>query len=624
MTFTSANPSYNQSSLIYSVAHLPQWATFDPSNRMVFGTPGPLDATSTNVQVSASDIGSSQSTSSFQLIVSDSSPPKTTYPLAAQFSENNRHLSSVTVLAADQGGPGVQIKPGWSFSIGLAWDTYTFTNGDAVYYTSTLESGDPLPDWLVFDPVEISFSGVTPTSSAGQTPLAVTLHAAEKAGFSAVHDTFSVYVLPITTSLGSHTLHVMQPLVPINITVGEYFSIDLDQLNLYGLEIDDGTIDQNDIKTVTAQTADISWVSYNMSSAQLEGSPPIDLLQRPPTILPLDLTIGEGNLTIATNISLVAYSSAFSTAVIPSLSYPPTSRLVFDLNEYMSNATDLTRAGGLVAITATFNPQQASDWLNFSLASKLLTGDVPLALNCTTVIVNFHAISSALGSKSSTSLILNVSPSPEKAASSGISKPSRRTRVAVAVTVSAVSVSLLLCFILAACKWRRRLEPSESFPIRHQESPLRTFEVSSTMIRRSSVMSTKDTDAGMGSKGEIELPANYDGMARRDAFETAMRGSATEASLPTTRPPSVRLVASISGGSLSPKIANGAFFQNLRGLSKRPVSEYAKTPALPVQLGSGKENKIFSTAPLAYHKSFHRPCAPSFNRPRVFLSESMG
>jgi hypothetical protein len=424
--------------------------------------------------------------------------------------------------------------------------------------------------------------------------------------------------------LSSHTLHVMQPLVPINITVGEYFFIDLDQLNLDGLEIGNRPIDKNDIKTVAAQTADISWISYNMSSTRLEGNPPIDLLQRPPTILPLDITMGEGNLTIATNISLVAYSSAFSTSVIPPISYPPTYHLVFDLNEYMSNATDLTHAGGLVAITATFNPQQASDWLNFSLASNLLTGDVPLALNYTTVMITFYAISSTLGSKSSTTLTLNVSSSPKKVASSGIARPSRRTGVIIAVTVSATSVSLLLCFILAACKWRRRFEPSESFLVRHQESPLRTFEISSSMIKRSSAMGAKDKDTDMGRREETELPSNYDGMARRDAFETAMRSSGTEGSLPTTRAPSVRLVGSTSGGSLSPKILNNAFFQNLRGLSEKPVSECAKAPALPVHLGLGKENETVFTASLAYHKSIHRPFTPSFDRPRVFLSESMG
>ncbi|HNL79391.1 MAG TPA: tandem-95 repeat protein, partial [Agitococcus sp.] len=61
----------------------------------------------------------------------------------------------------------LQINEGQSFLYALSANSFKDLDGDVLTYTATLENGDPLPNWLIFNQNTLGFSGTPSFSDAG-------------------------------------------------------------------------------------------------------------------------------------------------------------------------------------------------------------------------------------------------------------------------------------------------------------------------------------------------------------------------------------------------------------------------------------------------------------------------
>ena len=55
-----------------------------------------------------------------------------------------------------------KIKAGDNFIYNLEQNLFTDIDGDNLTYSAFLEGNDPLPSWLIFDPVKRELSGTSP------------------------------------------------------------------------------------------------------------------------------------------------------------------------------------------------------------------------------------------------------------------------------------------------------------------------------------------------------------------------------------------------------------------------------------------------------------------------------
>ncbi|KAG8907131.1 hypothetical protein FRB99_005239 [Tulasnella sp. 403] len=473
-TFVNDRNTSQDGSLSYRLSSAPSWLVFDSLSRTFSGTPGSNNIGSTRIDVFASAFGEAETTDSFRLVVSnDDDVPVVSHPLSEQFVPNNPSISSAEVIPAtgDSGAlPAVKVPQAWSFSVGLRWDTFKAPSGRKIYYTPTLTDGSPLPLWLVFSSNSMTFDGVTPKIRGPNetTRFDITLHGAGYEGFSAVEASFSFVVDTSpnagATILAQHSedgasgvpdvskarLTQEAPLLPINVTVNEPFIVDFHSFDLIGLYLDGKVLKYQDVDHLNVDLEAAPWLTYSNTTGQLSGTPPSSLLHGPSLVLPISMKVASGNLTFASNLTVQAYPSAFTNALIPAIFAPPSSRLFIPVGHYLTNPT---KAGSL-SLRASFDPPVASSWATFN-PNNTLVGTVPSYLDYQSVTVRFYATIPETNATSSMSLPISLAPQSTLTEAQG-SKSSKRKAVVIAVTIVLVVLVILACSLLVSWLARRR------------------------------------------------------------------------------------------------------------------------------------------------------------------------
>ncbi len=155
-TFSDANGNpLTYSATLEDGSPLPSWLSFDAPTNTFSGTPTANNLSNITLKITASD-GSLSVSDTFTLTVSETStppeeePPAET-PNAAPLVENA--ISSFNVIA---------FQP---FNFTLPDDAFIDPDGDSLTYSAILANGEPLPDWLQFEPITGTFSGL-PTEDA--------------------------------------------------------------------------------------------------------------------------------------------------------------------------------------------------------------------------------------------------------------------------------------------------------------------------------------------------------------------------------------------------------------------------------------------------------------------------
>ncbi|KAK7683276.1 hypothetical protein QCA50_013538 [Cerrena zonata] len=414
-TFTTAS----NHTLTYTTSSLPAWLTFDPSQRIFHGTPLSVDEGSPEIEVTAHDSSSSETaSSSFDLLVSSTPAPVLQHSIDEQFHLPNPSLSSVFVLSENSAlrstHPALRIPPGWSFSIGFDYDT--FKSDGNIYYAATKADGSPLPDWMYFNPKQITFNGFTPkgnnNSEIAPYTISLALHGSDQEGYSALALMFDVVISQHEVSLSATSLPT------INITAETPFSVSLaSPVDFYGVLLDGKQIQPAQIVALEVDTSYYGqWLKYDTESRTLSGQPPDSLKDGDQsTLLPITLTTTV-NQTIETNVSLAVVPSYFSTSQLQPILVNPGQPLDFNLAPFYSNATEANGQRDDVNLTAAFEPDDASGFLSFDPSSGFLTGTIPSGsdsngVNYTHIGVTFTAYSRVTHSTSHATLPVSLSPS---------------------------------------------------------------------------------------------------------------------------------------------------------------------------------------------------------------------
>jgi axial budding pattern protein 2 len=390
--------------LNYTISSLPGWLSFNSHDRSFQGTPTIEDEGSYEVTVIADDNTDSTASSSFTLLVSSSSAPTLRIPISEQFHPQNPALSSVFLLsqtsALRSNNPALRIPPRWSFSIGLDGSMYQAEAG--LYYAALRADGSPLPDWIDFDEMTITFNGVTPGGQDNQAPqrLSLTLHASDQQGYSAGSEPFDMFI-------AEHELSASPACLPtINITASTSFNLSLTSpADFTGMYIDGNAIQPENITSLDIDVSKFSqWLKYDPMTRSLSGTPPDDLQngQALPVVLGTPF-----NQSLLTSFSLAIVPSFFTTVTLPVMAAQDD--VYFLLTSYFAN----TSKNDDVKLTAAFDPPEAGNYLSFDPTTGELRGTIT-SDDLLGITVTWTAYSRVTHSTSHTSLRIDRSSSQHK------------------------------------------------------------------------------------------------------------------------------------------------------------------------------------------------------------------
>jgi Ca2+-binding RTX toxin-like protein len=142
----------NFSATLASGTALPSWLTFDPATRSFQGSPTNSDLGDITIRIVATDVAGATASQEFGFSVANTNDaPMVVSGIADQWAacESPFSFTLPSTMFSDQ------------------------DPGDTLAITASLEGGEPLPGWLVFDPVSLTFSGVPATDDLGKLDLSI-------------------------------------------------------------------------------------------------------------------------------------------------------------------------------------------------------------------------------------------------------------------------------------------------------------------------------------------------------------------------------------------------------------------------------------------------------------------
>lgn len=443
-------------SLAYTVSELPAWLGFDNRTLTFYGTPSASDEGRPSITVTASDTESAAS-SSFILCVTPYPVPTVQTPITQQFYAGNRALSSVfflspgSALATDE--PTLRVPARWSFSIGL--DGGTFVAENDLYYGALQSDGTPLPDWISFDPLTMTFDGVAPKDEETPLTLEIELFGADQEGYSAASLRFALVV-------ATHELSASSTLPTVNVTADSSFNVSVTSpADFSGVLVDGQPLQPANISKLSIDVSSLKdWLDYDPASMTLFGTPPTNFTAADgkPT-LPVALT-SNFNQTLYTSVALDIVPPYFSKSNLGVIQADLGQTVQFDLTKYFANASAQHNDANL---SASYNPASASAYLAFNSVTAQLTGRIPVDSNTPEICVVFVAYSYLTHSTSHAMLSVQ-SPELERvkgAGTGGTGGPSKsQVTLIVSLVFSIIGGVFFLGFALALFRRCARVKDS--------------------------------------------------------------------------------------------------------------------------------------------------------------------
>ncbi|KAI4155090.1 MAG: hypothetical protein L6R39_001294 [Caloplaca ligustica] len=454
-SFVFADTTFSSSTgkIDYALANAPGWLQLDKTSRALSGTPGSSDDGSAYFGLVATDITGS-TTMPVTLVVSSSPGPGLGKPLEDQLSTRSNYQSPNTILLPHSSALMISFSP----------DTFTNTDHETEYY-ALCANNTPLPSWIVFEPLNLSFAGTAPqNTSPDELPQTFDLHftASDVPGFSDAVVSFSIVLENHILTFGN------QPHI-VNVTSGVPFIYDGLQ---HSLALDDQTADRAGIREIHADTP--YWVSFDESSWILSGTPPASIDSQNITVTATDLYGENATTTVALRAVVDATAHIFEEP-LGTVNATIGVDFVYTFNRSIAASSGINVSVDLAA---------ASSWLRFDGSSLELSGRVPGNLSPQDIIINITAaqgsrsqsesLTISIGSLTHSNSLSTSAPSTSVGSGSNNSTPtstvlsqalhsgrgshSHRSKVAAAV---AVPIVMLCVFLLFACLFvyrRRRRE----------------------------------------------------------------------------------------------------------------------------------------------------------------------
>jgi Ca2+-binding RTX toxin-like protein len=166
-------------------------------------------------------------------------------------------------------------------------DAFSDADGDTLTFSATLSDTSPLPEWLGFDPVTRTFSGIPPLNFNGDLNLTV----AASDGTTIVSDTFVLSVTAVndapiaSTALVNLAILENEPWI-YQIPSSAFVDVDGDALT-YSATLEGGT-------------GLPSWLNFEAATRTFSGTPPTNFLGN----IPLTVSASDGNLSVSDTFTL--------------------------------------------------------------------------------------------------------------------------------------------------------------------------------------------------------------------------------------------------------------------------------------------------------------------------------
>jgi hypothetical protein len=193
----------------------PAWLSFESEKLIFSGTPDSIPDRPIRLRLLATAPESqAQNDTSFDLYVSDSPIPSVISTLESQQNKELIRLNNASYLTLST---GVWIHPGAGFSVQLQPFCNEPAENPSLYYNAYHPSNftvDPLPQWLKFDNVSLTFSGVAPIEP---TATSVVIRCSNVFGAGGPEQRM---VFEITR----HILELEGPVLPFQFTPGRMFT----------------------------------------------------------------------------------------------------------------------------------------------------------------------------------------------------------------------------------------------------------------------------------------------------------------------------------------------------------------------------------------------------------------
>ncbi|WP_321945843.1 putative Ig domain-containing protein [Paraburkholderia sp. J10-1] len=266
---------------------LPSWLAFNAANGQFSGIPPVGSAGTLALKVTATDMGGLATSTALNVAIT---APVGNTPLVTQT------LAATTVAAGSL----------WTYALPAALFTET-TAGDTLTYTATLANGSPLPSWLTFDPVKLTFSGTPTDQTTGNLQLKVT--ATEQGGLAASAP-LNVTVNP------TYTAPTVAPQIYQMTTLGQAWQYSL-PAGLFNEPVAGDTL------TYTAKMADgtalPTWLTFDPATQTLRGTPS----GTTPSLLNVRITATDmGGLSSSTVLGVQLQQNILNVGMVQTVTAP--------------------------------------------------------------------------------------------------------------------------------------------------------------------------------------------------------------------------------------------------------------------------------------------------------------
>lgn len=353
-SFTMANSTYKSSlgsQIYYQVSQLPDWLQFDSNSRTFTGTPSNDHVGDFQIDITGTDNDNSL-TQSYTMIVSNDTGVELTSP--------GIMFTQISNYGRTNGKDGLVVKEGQEINIKFdksIFESKLDSNRSIVAYYGRSADRSSLPNWINFNPDDLSFSGKVPhvtSESAPSFKYGFSFIASDYYGFAGAEGLFNIVV-------GGHQLSTnVNHTMKINGSLNNDFDV---QVPVFSKVFLDGeNISKENISAVYGQDLP-DYVDFDQQNYTLTGNFPDKDSNDTFAIVIKDIYGNQVQLPY----SFDAIASLFTLDDLPSVNATKGDYFQYQLmNSFFTDVND-------TEITADFK----ADWLTYDSDNKTFYGNTP-------------------------------------------------------------------------------------------------------------------------------------------------------------------------------------------------------------------------------------------------------
>jgi hypothetical protein len=403
--------------------------------------------------------------------------------------------------------PVMKLLPGSAFNFHFRQDSFIdIVQKRTLYYYATLTDHTPLPAWLHFDAVQLTFEGVAPSLSAFPQSFEVMMIASDVQGFAGSSSTFTIRI-------GERQLVFVPEEREVRVEGGE--KVVVDDLTS-GLLLNGEEMDLSRLKSAEAQGLP-GWLEFDSKTLTLQGEAPGDVRDVRVTV-----TVGDESgdtAVVVLHFVLESESTGLFSGAIGTLDATPGEHFEYMIPTSVISDKDAT----LMLILPT-----DATWLQFDSGKRELKGDVPTqASTVITATLNarvengaepesqIFSIDVKAVSATITSATTLITSQPATLIANSQPREGLRGRTIVGIVVGTVlALAILFAILFLCCRRRRTREGYEKHSTPSKQSisrPIPPIEANSIAVTTELQRDVEKAGSlGDGPLEDVERPPQID------------------------------------------------------------------------------------------------------------------